>query len=43
MGNNINQRYVNHRNRIQFYYNLLVIYLAADGGWPSVANFTLVF
>ena len=30
----INQRYVNRRN--------LLIFLAADGGWPPAANFTLV-
>ena len=39
--NNINQRCVNHRNRIQNFYNLLV-FLAADGGWPPAATFTLV-
>ena len=42
MYNNINHRYVNHRNRIQNSYNPLVIFLAADGGWPPAANFTLV-
>ena len=40
--NNINQRYFNDRNRIQDSYNLLIIFLAADGGWPPAANFTLV-
>ena len=38
---NINQRYISCRSRIQNSYNLL-IFLAADGGWPSVTNFTLV-
>ena len=33
---------VNHGNRIQNSYNLLIILLAADGGWPPVANFNLV-
>ena len=42
MYNNINQRFVNRKNRIQNFYNLLIIFLAADGGWPPAANFTLV-
>ena len=42
MYNNMNRRYVIYRNRIQNSYNLLIIFLAADGGWPPVANFTLV-
>ena len=29
-------------SRIYNSYNLLIV-LAADGGWPPVANFTLVF
>ena len=32
---------VNHGNRIQNY-NLLIIVLVADGGWPPAANFILV-
>ena len=32
MYNNINQRFVNRKNRIQNFYNLLIIFLAADGG-----------
>ena len=35
-----NQRYF--KNRIQGSYNLLIIFLAADGGWPPAANFILV-
>ena len=42
MHNSINQRYFNHRNRIQGSYNLLITFLAADGGWPPGATFTLV-
>ena len=42
MYNNTTQRYVIHRNRIQNSYNLLIIFLAAVGGWPQAANFTLV-
>ena len=38
----MSQRYVNHRNRIQNSYNLLIIFLATDDGWPPVANFTIV-
>ena len=34
--------FVNHRNRIQNTYNLLIIILADDGSWPLAANFTLV-
>ena len=28
---------------IQNSYNLLIVFLAADGGWPPEANFTLVW
>ena len=42
MYNNMNRRYVIYRNRIQNSYNLLIIFLAADGGWLPAANFTLV-
>ena len=38
MYNNINQRYVNCKNRIQNFYNLLIIFLAADGGWTPAKN-----
>ena len=37
--NNINQRYVNHRKRIQNSYYLLIPVLAAHGGWPPADNF----
>ena len=33
--------YVNHRNRIQNSYNLLIITLAAKGGWLPAPHFTL--
>ena len=33
--------FVNHGNRIQSSHNSLIIDLAADGGWPPAANFTL--
>ena len=39
---NMSQRYVNHRNRIQNSYNLLIILLAPDDGWPPETNFTIV-
>ena len=42
MYNNMNRRYVIYRNRIQNSYNLLIIFLAADGGWLPAANFNLV-
>ena len=31
---------VNHGNRIQNSYNLLIILLAADGSWPPAGNFS---
>ena len=34
--------FVNRRNRIQNSYDLLIIFLAVDGGWPLAGNFTLV-
>ena len=34
------ETYVIHKNRIQNSFNLL-IFLAAVGGWPPAANFTL--
>ena len=40
--NNINQRYFNHRNRVQDFCYLLIIFLVAGGGCPPAANFTLV-
>ena len=40
--NNISQSHVNHKNKIWNSYNLLIIFLAADGGWPPAANFNVV-
>ena len=40
MYNNIMQRYVNRKNRIQNSHISLIIFLAADGGCPPAANFT---
>ena len=34
--------FVNHGNRVENSYNSLIIVLAADGGWPLGAIFTLV-